>query len=516
MVDDKYIGLALAVSSSAAIGTSTVITKKGLTAAADGTSASENLSYLRNPIWWAGMSTLILGEVANFAAYTFAPPVLVTPLGALSVLIGAVLASFLLNERLGHLGRVGCALCLIGSVIIVLHAPDDKKIETIGDFLGYALKPGEHPYILDDLGKRRICGHDSVGIQNDERSRFDDAGGVLRVGLFAQWVSTDGIRVRANPGLGIAETQPGRENRVTYDARPGEQPRPASILSHKSFLLYCLTVCIISVVLAYAVVPKKGRTNPVVYISIASLIGSVSVMFVKGFGVAVKLTFAGKNQFVYPSTYVFGLISAGCIVIQLNYYNKALDTFSVNLVNPMYYVGFCSATIVASLILFEGFNTTDATNTVSLLCGFIVTFLGVHILNLSMLEESAAAIEDARGGVTLEGRLSVDGWHGIRRDSLSMGLPSPRSAHGRRSSLYRAQTSTLFNAFSGGEAGESVGLQRLREEDEEDWDEDADERTSLRTPAARSTIPSHTPTRSLGHSPNPPALGDIRISPRPV
>ncbi|KAJ7323013.1 magnesium transporter NIPA-domain-containing protein [Mycena albidolilacea] len=88
---------------------------------------TENLSYLRNPVWWAGMSTLILGEVANFAAYTFAPPVLVTPLGALSVLAGAILAYFLLNERLGHLGRVGCAVCLIGSVIIVLHAPDDRN-----------------------------------------------------------------------------------------------------------------------------------------------------------------------------------------------------------------------------------------------------------------------------------------------------------------------------------------------------------------------------------------------------
>ncbi|KAJ7512403.1 magnesium transporter NIPA-domain-containing protein [Mycena galericulata] len=436
MVDDKYIGLALAVSSSAAIGTSIVITKKGLTASADGTSSSDNLSYLRNPIWWAGMSTLILGEVANFAAYTFAPPVLVTPLGALSVLIGAVLASFILKERLGHLGRVGCALCLLGSVIIVLHAPEDKPVETIVDFLNYALQPG--------------------------------------------------------------------------------------------FLLYCFTVCVLALVLAYAVGPKYGRTNPVVYISIASIVGSVSVMFVKGFGVAVKLTFGGKNQFIYPSTYVFGLISVCCIIIQLNYYNKALDTFSVNLVNPLYYVGFCSATIVASLILFQGFNTTDATNTVSLICGFIVTFLGVHILNLSMLEESAQAIDAAPGGVTLEGRLSLDGWHGIQRSN--MGLPSPLG-HGRRSSLYRAQSSTLFNAFgSGDEPGtESVGLQRLDEEEE--WDEDADERTALRTPAlrtlgARSPLQGgHTPSRSLthspnprvlGHSPSPPSLGDIRISPRPV
>ncbi|KAK4699574.1 hypothetical protein P7C70_g6686, partial [Phenoliferia sp. Uapishka_3] len=38
-----------------------------------------------------GTASLIVGEIANFAAYTFAPPILVTPLGALSVLIGFVL-----------------------------------------------------------------------------------------------------------------------------------------------------------------------------------------------------------------------------------------------------------------------------------------------------------------------------------------------------------------------------------------------------------------------------------------
>jgi hypothetical protein len=31
-----------------------------------------------------------IGEIANFAAYAFAPAILVTPLGALSVLIGYV------------------------------------------------------------------------------------------------------------------------------------------------------------------------------------------------------------------------------------------------------------------------------------------------------------------------------------------------------------------------------------------------------------------------------------------
>lgn len=47
-----------------------------------------------------------IGEVANFAAYAFAPASLVTPLGALSVLVSAVLSSKFLEERLNLIGKV--------------------------------------------------------------------------------------------------------------------------------------------------------------------------------------------------------------------------------------------------------------------------------------------------------------------------------------------------------------------------------------------------------------------------
>jgi len=53
-------------------------------------------------------------------------------------------------------------------------------------------------------------------------------------------------------------------------------------------------------------------------------------MAIKGFGIAVKLTVEGKNQFTYPSTYVFGIVIAVCILVQMNYFTKALDTFSTN------------------------------------------------------------------------------------------------------------------------------------------------------------------------------------------
>jgi ABC-type branched-subunit amino acid transport system permease subunit len=94
--------------------------------------------------------------------------------------------------------------------------------------------------------------------------------------------------------------------------------------------MYCFTVLVFSLIMIHAVAPAYGRKNPLVYISICSLVGSVSVMAIKGFGIALKLSFAGNNQFSHPSTYVFGIVTAGCIMVQMNYFNKALDIFSTN------------------------------------------------------------------------------------------------------------------------------------------------------------------------------------------
>lgn len=72
-----------------------------------------------------------IGEAANFAAYAFAPASLVTPLGALSVLVTSIMASKFLNERLNLLGKLGCLLCILGSTIIVLHSPKEVEVEDL-------------------------------------------------------------------------------------------------------------------------------------------------------------------------------------------------------------------------------------------------------------------------------------------------------------------------------------------------------------------------------------------------
>lgn len=53
-----------------------------------------------------------------------------------------MLGSYFLDEELGTLGKLGSAICLIGAVVIVLHAPPDEEIETIDQILHYAIQPG--------------------------------------------------------------------------------------------------------------------------------------------------------------------------------------------------------------------------------------------------------------------------------------------------------------------------------------------------------------------------------------
>jgi len=108
-----------------------------------------------------------------------------------------------------------------------------------------------------------------------------------------------------------------------------------------AFLFYLAFVTVFSLFMIYRVMPTHGKKNPVVYLSVCSVVGSISVMAIKvragratvskplrglaglihtslsqGLGVAIKLTFAGDNQFTHPTTYLFGAAVAGSIMVQ--------------------------------------------------------------------------------------------------------------------------------------------------------------------------------------------------------
>ncbi|KAI3445605.1 hypothetical protein Pfo_002270 [Paulownia fortunei] len=295
MSSDNIKGLVLALSSSFFIGASFIVKKKGLKkAGASGVRAGVGgYSYLYEPLWWIGMITMIVGEIANFAAYAFAPAILVTPLGALSIIIRhdtiAVLAHIILRERLHIFGILGCALCVVGSTTIVLHAPQEREIESVREVWDLATEP--------------------------------------------------------------------------------------------AFLFYAALVIAIVLILIFQYIPEYGQTHILFYIGVCSLVGSLSVMSVKALGIALKLTLSGMNQLIYPQTWAFAMVVIVCVLTQMNYLNKALDTFNTAVVSPIYYVMFTSLTILASVIMFKDWDRQNPTQIVTEMCGFVTILSGTFLLH---------------------------------------------------------------------------------------------------------------------------------------
>lgn len=291
MSADNIKGLVLALSSSFFIGASFIVKKMGLRRAANSgvRAGSGGFSYLMEPLWWIGMVSMIVGEIANFAAYAFAPAILVTPLGALSIIISAALAHAILQEKLHTFGILGCILCVVGSITIVLHAPQERDIDSVKEVWDLATEP--------------------------------------------------------------------------------------------AFLCYAAIVVAAALVLIYFVVPHHGQTNMMVYIGVCSLLGSLTVMSVRALGIALKLTFSGTNQLFYPQTWAFALIVATCVSTQINYLNKALDTFNTAVVSPIYYVMFTSLTIIASVIMFKDWDHQNPTQIVTEMCGFMTILSGTFLLH---------------------------------------------------------------------------------------------------------------------------------------
>ncbi|XP_020652443.3 magnesium transporter NIPA2 [Pogona vitticeps] len=289
---DFYIGLVLAMSSSLFIGGSFILKKKGLLRLAGKGSMRAGQgghAYLKEWLWWAGLLSMGAGEVANFAAYAFAPATLVTPLGALSVLVSAILSSYFLNEKLNLHGKIGCLLSILGSTVMVIHAPQEEEVET-----------------LDEISHK---------------------------------------------------------------------------LGDPGFVVFATFIVIVSLIMIFVVGPRHGQTNILVYITICSVIGALSVSCVKGLGIAIKELFAGKPVLKHPLAWILLLSLIICVSTQINYLNRSLDIFNTSIVTPIYYVFFTTSVLTCSAILFKEWENMTGDDIVGTFSGFLTIIVGIFLLH---------------------------------------------------------------------------------------------------------------------------------------
>ncbi|ORY87443.1 magnesium transporter NIPA-domain-containing protein [Leucosporidium creatinivorum] len=351
----KVVGVCLAIGSGLFIGSSFVIKKKGLLSAQAkaGGVAGEGHAYLKSPLWWTGMILMIIGEILNFVAYAFTEAILVTPLGALSVVICAVLSSIFLKEKLTFFGKVGCLLAILGATIVALNGPQEQSTTTIKEFQHLFLSPG--------------------------------------------------------------------------------------------FLVYGSLVIAVSLGLIFFVAPKYGKTHMLVYITICSLIGGLSVACTSGLGSSILTSIRGDNQVKHWFFwFLFGFVVI-TLLTEINYLNKALELYNTAMVTPTYYVIFTGATLVTSVILNQGF-AASAVDIVTVVMGFLVICCGITLLQLSKVEPSDIASTqglDRRSTMLLSAsraRAHVDADYEKGLDMEDPGIDALRGSFGAIGSIHRAMS----------------------------------------------------------------------------
>ncbi|KAH1224402.1 putative magnesium transporter NIPA6 [Glycine max] len=324
-VSDNLKGLILAMGSSAFIGSSFILKKKGLKrAAARGTRAGVGgYTYLREPLWWAGMVTMITGEIANFVAYIYAPAVLVTPLGALSIIVSAVLSHFLLKERLRKLGVLGCVSCIVGSIVIVIHAPQEQTPSSVQEIWDLATQPAFLFYVMAMVSV-------VLALIIHFEPHYGQTNMLVYLGICSLVGSLTVVSIKA---IGIAI-------KLTLDGI-------SQIVYPQTW--FFLTVAIICVITQLNYL-NRGQT----------LLAFVIIVVFK----------RKTNQRV------------GLLVL-------ALDTFNATIVSPVYYVMFTTLTIIATAIMFKDWSGQDISSIASEICGFITVLTGTIILHMTREQEES-------------------------------------------------------------------------------------------------------------------------------
>lgn len=153
------------------------------------------------------------------------------------------------------------------------------------------------------------------------------------------------------------------------------------------FVMYAVLVVLLLLVLIVWVAPAHGTSNIMVYVAICSLLGSFTVPSSKGLGLVAPDVFGeGPPSGSGRALAVFaGLVAvlAVSVLTQFYFINKALECFSSNMFEAIYYVTFTSTVILASALLFREWTALTVTDSLAMLCGLATVCVGVILLRIS-------------------------------------------------------------------------------------------------------------------------------------
>ncbi|XP_037325667.1 magnesium transporter NIPA1 [Pungitius pungitius] len=153
-------------------------------------------------------------------------------------------------------------------------------------------------------------------------------------------------------------------------------------LSDPVVVAYGLLLVLVLLVLIARAAPAHGSSNIMVYVAICSLLGSFTVPSSKGLGLVAPGVLGGEPGALPLFLALLATLALG-VLVQFFFINKALERFSANVFEAVYYVAFTASATVASALLFKEWTALTAPGAAAMLCSLTTVCVGVVLLRVS-------------------------------------------------------------------------------------------------------------------------------------
>lgn len=182
------------------------------------------------------------------------------------------------------MGVLGCVSCIVGSVVIVIHAPKEQTPNSVQEIWTLATQPGTFLYCIMMPSLQLVLSE------------------TILLFFFPAFLVYVAITMSVVLAL-ILHFEPlcGQSNILVY----------IGICS----LMGALTVSLLLL--------SSISLFSCLFVSLKVLLCfQTKVMSIKAIGIAIKLTMEGVSQIGYPQTWLFLMVAVTCVVTQLIYLNK--------------------------------------------------------------------------------------------------------------------------------------------------------------------------------------------------
>ncbi|CAH0487157.1 unnamed protein product [Peronospora farinosa] len=353
--------------------------------------------YTKRPIWWVGMTCVVIASFGDFLALGFAPQTLVASLGGGSTILGNCLMShFWLKQSLYVTDIVGVAFVSLGVVVLAAASEEDEghyqmnqiyELMTAAPFILYVVITTAFVMTLYMRARRSKAPALRVVSTEKEDGRVDDGQEMTRE---------------------VAETmQQQKEKREESGALDEKK--------HKGTMTSPFPSPISSDHLALSPMSKRlageeddhleeielsslkiGRYDeseivkhtliidpklPLYWAAISGTIGGQSVLLAKCVVELISSTVSGNNQFLYFGTYVLWLGMAVTLLTQTHTLNLATMTGDTMSSYPVFQGFWITMSNISGVVFFQQAHNFTKTQGIMFPTAILLVALGIYLVS---------------------------------------------------------------------------------------------------------------------------------------